>query len=160
MLKIKREHSLFATNVVAKLWLSINQGFARVSNGRFVFALAAAATVNGDADEHLPSGEWHAARSANWCGHSTESKPAESSGGHRTDVESHMEQLIQAMEAQIGHAQGDPQQIAMNDLNVQLWRAFMVQQDLWRTAVDNHKDHIVRQHHYIYQASKIGRAHV
>ena len=69
-------------------------------------------------------------------------------------VENQMEQLVQAMEAQLGQARGDPQQEALNNLNAQLWRVMASQLQLWSTAVDNHKDHIVRHHRYLNTASK------
>ena len=37
-------------------------------------------------------------------------------------VEVQMEQLVQAMEAQVGQARGDPQQEAIDNLNAHLWR--------------------------------------
>ena len=63
-------------------------------------------------------------------------------------VENQMEQLVQAME------RGDPQQEALNSLNAQLWRVMASQLQLWSTAVDNHKDHIVRHYRYLNTASK------
>ena len=58
------------------------------------------------------------------------------------------------MEAQVGQARGDPQQEAINNLNAQLWRVMASQLQLWSTAVDNHKDHIVRHYRYLNTASK------
>ena len=70
------------------------------------------------------------------------------------NVENQMEQLVQAMEAQLGQARGDPQQEALNGLNAQLWRVMTSHLQLWSTAVDNHKDHIVRHYRYLNTASK------
>ena len=66
------------------------------------------------------------------------------------NVENQMEQLVQAMEAQLGQARGDPQQEALNGLNAQLWRVMTSQLQLWSTAVDNHKDHIIRHYRYLH----------
>ena len=65
-------------------------------------------------------------------------------------VEVQMEQLVQQLEAQVGQMRGDPQQEAINNLNAQLWRVMASQLQLWSTAVDNHKDHIVRHYRYLH----------
>ena len=61
-----------------------------------------------------------------------------------------MEQLVQQLEAQVVQMRGDPQQEAINNLNAQLWRVMTSQLQLWSTAVDNHKDHIVRHYRYLH----------
>ena len=65
-------------------------------------------------------------------------------------VDAQMEQLIQQLEAQVGQTRGDPQQEAINNLNAQVWRVMASQLQLWSTAVDNHKDHIVRHYRYLH----------
>ena len=58
-------------------------------------------------------------------------------------VDAQMDQAIQQLETLVGQARGDPQQEAINNLNIQVWRIMASQLQLWPTAVDNHKDHLV-----------------
>ena len=69
-------------------------------------------------------------------------------------VDAQMDQAIQQLEALVGQAQGDPQQEAINNLNIQVWRIMASQLQLWSTAVDNHKDHLVRHYRYLHVASQ------
>ena len=72
-----------------------------------------------------------------------------------------MEQLVQLMETTPGQARGDLQQEAVNNANVRLWRIIADQLQLWATAVDNHKYHIVEHCRYLSVASKkIKQLHV